>query len=53
MSEHIKITLIIAVTAIIIVALRIYYSPYQSCVRAYETDRYKPEGDCAEWTKGH
>ncbi len=53
MTEHIKITLIIAATAIFIVAVRIYFSPYYSCVRAYETADYKPQGDCAGTTRGH
>lgn len=33
MSENVKIALIIAVTAIICVSLKIYFSPFHSCVR--------------------
>lgn len=53
MSERIKITLIIAATAIFIVAVRIYFSPYHSCVRAYETVDNKPQAECARLASGH
>jgi hypothetical protein len=37
MSENVKIALIIAVTAIILLSLQIYFSPFYSCVRATGT----------------
>lgn len=53
MSERITITLIIAATAILIAALQLYFSPYHSCVRAFETSDYKPQGDCARLARSN
>lgn len=52
MSERIKITLIIAATAVFIVALRIYFSPYYSCVRSFNNPDYSPEATCARLARG-
>ena len=33
MHEHVKVALILAVTAIAITCLKLYFSPFQSCAR--------------------
>jgi hypothetical protein len=35
MSEKVKIAVILAVTAIVIMGMYLYFTPYQQCVRAY------------------
>lgn len=50
MSDKLKIALIFAGTAFAITVICIYFSPYRSCVRAYNNPGYVAEVVCAKLT---
>lgn len=52
MSDKVKIALIFAGTAVAITAVCIYFSPYRSCVRAYNNPDYVAEVACADIIQG-
>lgn len=43
MSDAVKVALIVSATAVLCTALAIYFSPLETCVRAYE-DRVRHKG---------
>lgn len=49
MNSNVKIAIIIAVTAIIITGMKIYFSPFYACTRAMPDDI----GVCARITSGN
>lgn len=51
MTDKIKIALIAALTAVSCVAILIYFSPYQSCVRAHEAKLHQDEVEDREQTR--